>query len=54
MKAILKVTALDGSVSKEQYLKAEREELAKLFTTKDMMEGMMAFAQKRDPNFIGE
>ncbi len=54
VKAILKITALEGSVSKEQYLKTEREELAKLFTTKDMMEGMMAFAQKRDANFIGE
>lgn len=54
VKAILKVTAMEGSVSKEQYLKAEREELAKLFTTKDMMEGMMAFAQKRDAKFIGE
>lgn len=54
VKEVLKVCAMEGSVSRDQYLKAEREALAKLFTTKDMMEGMMAFAQKRDPEFKGE
>lgn len=54
VKAILKLMAMEGSISRDQHLKIEREELAKLFTTKDMMEGMMAFAQKRDPEFKGE
>jgi enoyl-CoA hydratase/carnithine racemase len=54
VKAILKIMAMSGSVSKEQHLKVEREELARIFTTKDMMEGMTAFAQKRDPVFKGE
>jgi len=54
VKAILKVMSRSESISPEQHLKAEREELAKLFTTKDMMEGMMAFAQKRKPEFKGE
>jgi len=43
-----------NSISPEQHLKVEREELAKLFTTKDMMEGMTAFATKKKPNFKGE
>ncbi len=54
VKAILKIMSMSGSVSPEQHLKAEREELGKLFGTKDMMEGMTAFAQKRNPNFTGE
>jgi hypothetical protein len=35
------------------YLKMEREELAKLFTTKDCIEGMMAFAQSENQNSKG-
>ncbi|HQG41888.1 MAG TPA: enoyl-CoA hydratase/isomerase family protein [Spirochaetota bacterium] len=54
IKAILKVMSAGPSMSPEMYLKMEREELAKLFTTKDCMEGMMAFAQKRKPEFKGE
>lgn len=54
VKAILKIMAMAGSVSTDQHLKVEREELAKLFNTKDMLEGMTAFAQKREPNFTGE
>jgi len=42
------------SISPEQHLKVEREELAKLFGTKDMQEGMTAFFTKREPVFKGE
>ncbi|MBP8986775.1 MAG: enoyl-CoA hydratase/isomerase family protein [Spirochaetes bacterium] len=54
IKAILKVMSASPFMSPEMHLKMEREELAKLFTTKDCMEGMMAFAQKRKPEFKGE
>ncbi len=54
VKSILKLVSQSPSISPEQHLKIEREELAKLFTTKDMMEGMTAFAQKREPEFKGE
>ncbi|MBP7585493.1 MAG: enoyl-CoA hydratase/isomerase family protein [Spirochaetes bacterium] len=54
VKAILKLTSMSPSISPEQHLKIEREELGRLFTTKDMMEGMTAFAQKREPEFKGE
>ncbi len=54
VKAILKVLSASPSMSPEMHLKMEREELAKLFPTKDCMEGMMAFAQKRKPEFKGE
>jgi enoyl-CoA hydratase len=42
------------SISPEQHLKIEREALVELFSTKDMIEGMTAFAQKRPPIFRGE
>ena len=54
IRAILKVVALSPGISPDTHLKMEREELARLFTTKDMMEGMTAFAQKREPQFKGE
>ncbi|HSA14785.1 MAG TPA: enoyl-CoA hydratase/isomerase family protein [Spirochaetota bacterium] len=54
VKAILKIMSMSLSISPEQHLKVEREELAKLFGTKDMQEGMTAFFTKREPVFKGE
>ena len=54
VQSVLNVMSLQESASAEYILKVEREELAKLFGTKDMIEGMTAFAAKRDPIFIGE
>ena len=54
VKAILRVATASPCMSPDQHLKLEREELARIFTTKDMMEGMTAFAQKREPQFKGE
>jgi len=54
MKAILKIMSMSPDISPQQHLKVEREELARIFTSKDMMEGMTAFAQKREPVFVGE
>lgn len=51
---ILKIMAMGPSISPEQHLKIEREALVELFSTKDMIEGMTAFAQKRPPIFRGE
>ena len=54
VKAVLKIFADAHSSNRETHLKTEREELAKLFGTKDMVEGISAFAQKREPHFKGE
>lgn len=51
---ILKVMANSESLSPEYHLRVEREALAELFRSKDMIEGMTAFAQKRSPVFKGE
>lgn len=54
VRRILKIMAMSPSISPEQHLKIEREALVELFGTKDMIEGMTAFAQKRPPAFKGE
>ncbi len=54
VKAILKIFANAHCSDRETHLKTEREELAKLFGSKDMVEGITAFAQKREPVFKGE
>ncbi len=52
--AITKLVNISPSISPDMHLKIEREELGRLFTTKDMQEGMTSFFQKREPNFKGE
>lgn len=54
VKAILRIFSKAHSYDRETHLKIEREELADLFGTKDMVEGISAFAQKREPHFKGE
>ena len=45
---------ISPSIIPDMHLKIEREELGRLFTTKDMQEGMTSFFQKKEPNFKGE
>jgi enoyl-CoA hydratase/carnithine racemase len=52
--AITKLVNISHSISQDMHLKIEREELGRLFTTKDMQEGMTAFFQKKEPTFKGE
>ncbi|HNX24155.1 MAG TPA: enoyl-CoA hydratase/isomerase family protein [Spirochaetota bacterium] len=54
VKAVLKILSNAHCYDRETHLKTEREELAELFGTKDMIEGISAFAQKREPDFRGE
>lgn len=54
VRRVLKIMSMSQSISPEQHLKIEREALVELFSTKDMIEGMTAFAQKRSPVFKGE
>ncbi|MBN2158499.1 MAG: enoyl-CoA hydratase/isomerase family protein [Spirochaetes bacterium] len=52
--AITKLVNISPSITPDLHLKIEREELGRLFTTKDMQEGMTAFFSKREPVFKGE
>ncbi|WP_407270077.1 enoyl-CoA hydratase-related protein [Radiobacillus sp. PE A8.2] len=50
------LTAINNGVDSnfEEGLRFETEEWSKLFSTKDMEEGVTAFIEKRDPIFTGE
>jgi len=52
--AITRLCNISQNITPDMHLKIEREELGRLFTTKDMQEGMTSFFQKREPNFKGE
>ena len=54
VKAILSIFASKNNMSSDEHLKVERESLAGLFGTKDTVEGMTAFMQKRPAVFKGE
>jgi len=54
VRAVLKIMSNAHSFDRETHMRTERIELAKLFGTKDMIEGISAFAQKRKPVFKGE
>jgi enoyl-CoA hydratase/carnithine racemase len=52
--AITKLCNISQNITPDMHLKIEREELGRLFTSKDMQEGMTSFFQKKEPNFKGE
>jgi len=52
--AITKLCNISPLISAEMHLKIEREELGKLFNSKDAQEGIGAFFEKREANFKGE
>ena len=54
IRALLSLMAESQDLSMDQHLEKERASLVNLFETKDMMEGMTAFMQKRQPEFKGE
>jgi enoyl-CoA hydratase/carnithine racemase len=52
--AITKLCNISQNITPEQHLKIEREELGRLFSSKDAQEGIGAFFEKREANFKGE
>ena len=52
--AITKLCNISQNITPEQHLKIEREELGRLFSSKDAQEGIGAFFEKRPANFKGE
>jgi enoyl-CoA hydratase/carnithine racemase len=52
--AAIKRAVYDGLGSLEEALRREREAQLRLLHTQDMLEGVMAWAQKRQPNFQGK
>ena len=52
--ASIKSAVYDSWGSLEDALRREREAQLRLLHTQDMLEGVMAWAQKRDPNFQGK
>lgn len=54
IRALLKILSISPGISPEYHLRVEREELAKLFPSNDVKEGITAFFGKRKPHFTGE
>jgi len=52
--AITKLCNISQNITPDQHLKIEREELGRLFGSKDAQEGIGAFFEKREANFKGE
>jgi len=52
--AILEVTRRTATLDLEEAQKLEGEIIKPVFTSKDIVEGMSAFAEKRKPNYQGE
>lgn len=52
--AVTKLCNISQSMAPDLHLKIEREELGKLFNSKDAQEGIGAFFEKREANFKGE
>jgi enoyl-CoA hydratase/carnithine racemase len=52
--AVTKLCNISPIITAEMHLKIEREDLGRLFTSKDAQEGIGAFFEKREANFKGE
>lgn len=52
--ALTKLCNISQNITPDMHLKIEREELGRLFVSKDAAEGISAFFGKKEPNFTGE